>query len=217
MDTSAWNSTITLWDDRSMANKENGTENNIKYYNEHAAEFLQNTVNADMSEWRERFAKYLPTNGRILDAGCGSGRDSKAFLEEGFAVTAFDASEEMCKAAAAYTGLVVKQKMFQELDYCDEFDGIWACASLLHVPYNELPDVMQRLKRALKKDGVIYVSFKYGTEETTKGGRTFSNFTEKTVKTLMDNAGFAIKECVVSEDVRPDRAGEKWVNVIGKA
>jgi 2-polyprenyl-3-methyl-5-hydroxy-6-metoxy-1,4-benzoquinol methylase len=201
-----------------MTSTENASviENNIKFYNEHAAEFLQNTVNADMSEWRMRFEKYLPIYGRILDAGCGSGRDSKAFVQDGFKVAAFDASTEMCKAAAEYTGLEVKQMMFQELDYRDEFDGIWACASLLHVPYEELSDVLLRLKRALKKDGVIYVSFKYGTETTVKGERSFSNFTEKTVKTLMDNAGFAIKECVVSEDVRPDRAGEKWVNVIGR-
>ena len=190
---------------------------NIDYYDKNAAEFIEGTLHADMSEWRRRFLKYVKKGGCILDAGCGSGRDSKAFMQDGFKVAAFDASTEMCKAAAAYTGLEVKQMMFQELDYCDEFDGIWACASLLHVSYDELPDVIRRLKRALKKDGVIYVSFKYGTEETTKGGRTFSNFTEKTVKTLMDNAGFAIKECVVSEDVRPDRAGEKWVNVIGKA
>ncbi len=192
------------------------TENNIKFYNEHAAEFLQNTVNADMSEWRERFEKHLPDNGRILDAGCGSGRDSKAFMQDGFEVKAFDASEEMCRAAAAFARIEVKKMMFQEMDFSDEFDGIWACASLLHVPYDELPDVMRRLKRALKKDGAIYVSFKYGTEKMTRGERTFSNFTEETVKTLLSNAGFEIKECVESEDVRPDRAGEKWVNVIAK-
>lgn len=188
----------------------------IEYYNKNAATFISGTINADMSEWRGRFLKYVREGGRILDAGCGSGRDSKAFMQEGFEVTAFDASEEMCKAASELTGLEVKKMMFQDLEYADAFDGIWACASLLHVPYDELPDVMQRLKRGLKKDGTIYVSFKYGTEETTKGGRTFSNFTEETVKTLLENAGFEIKECVISEDVRPDRAGEKWVNVIGK-
>jgi 2-polyprenyl-3-methyl-5-hydroxy-6-metoxy-1,4-benzoquinol methylase len=192
------------------------TENNIKFYNEHAAEFLQNTVNADMSEWRERFEKHLPDNGRILDAGCGSGRDSKAFMQDGFEVKAFDASEEMCRAAAALTGIEVRKMLFQEVDFCDEFDGIWACASLLHVPYEELPDVMLRLKRALKKDGIAYVSFKYGTEKTTKGERTFSNFTEETVKPLLENAGFEVLEYAVSEDVRPGRAGEKWVNVIAK-
>ncbi len=196
--------------------KEKTSENNIKYYNDHAEEFLANTVNADMSGWRERFEKYLPKHGKILDAGCGSGRDSKAFMQDGCYVTSFDASEEMCKAASALTGLEVKQMRFQELDYRDEFDGIWACASLLHVSYEELPDVMLRLKKALKKDGVIYVSFKYGTEITTKGERTFSNFTEETVKNLMENAGFEIRECIVSEDVRADRAGEKWVNAIAK-
>ncbi len=190
---------------------------NIEYYNKNAASFISGTVNADMSEWRGRFCKYVKVGGGILDAGCGSGRDSKAFMQEGFEVTAFDASEEMCKAASKLTGLDVKQMKFQYVEFQNEFDGIWACASLLHVPYDELPDVMLRMKRALKKDGVIYVSFKYGTEETSKGGRSFSNFTEETVKKLLDNAEFEIIECVVSEDVRPDRAGEKWVNVIGKA
>ncbi len=189
---------------------------NIDYYNKNAAEFIEGTIHADMSEWRRRFLKYVKKGGCILDAGCGSGRDSKAFMQDGFEVTAFDASEEMCKAASKLIGLDVKQMKFQDVEFQNEFDGIWACASLLHVPYDELPDVMLRMKRALKENGIIYVSFKYGTEETSKGGRSFSNFTEETVKKLLDNAEFEIIECVVSEDVRPDRTGEKWVNVIGK-
>ncbi len=187
---------------------------NIEYYNKNATEFIEGTLFVDMSKCRGRFLKYVKKGGCLLDAGCGSGRDSDAFLQEGYKLVAFDASEEMCKAASAFAGLQVMQMRFQDVDFINEFDGIWACASLLHVPYDELPDVMQRLKRALKENGIIYVSFKYGTEETTKGGRTFSNFTKETLKKLLDDAGFEIIECAVSEDVRPDRAGEKWVNAI---
>ena len=189
---------------------------NIDYYNKNAAEFIKGTLHADMSEWRRRFLKYVKKGGCILDAGCGSGRDSKAFLQDGYKVTAFDASEEMCKAASTFAGLEVMQMEFREVEFQNEFDGIWACASLLHVSYEELPEVMLRLNRALKKDGIIYLSFKYGTKKKTKGGRSFSNFTEETVKTLLGDAGFEIIECVVTEDVRPDGAGEKWVNVIAE-
>ena len=106
---------------------------------------------------------------------------------------------------------------FQDVAYSAEFDGIWACASLLHVSYDELPDVMKRLMRALKPGGTIYVSFKYGEGTMTKGDRTFSNFTELTVKEMLENAGFEVIECGISGDVRDGRSDEKWVNVIAQA
>lgn len=191
-------------------------DNNIEYYNTNAASFVAGTQNVDMSLWRDKFESYVADGGRVLDAGCGSGRDSKAFIQHGYSVVAFDASREMCKAASELIGQEVWQIKFDEISFDAEFDGIWACASLLHVSYEKLPDVMNKLYKALRSKGTIYVSFKYGDGKMTKGERTFSNFTETTVKKLLNVAGFEVSECGMTGDVREGRGDEKWVNVIAK-
>ena len=86
---------------------------NIEYYNENAEEFFQGSVGADMSEWRKRFVRYLPSGGRILDVGCGSGRDSKAFIMQGFSIVAVDASKETCHMASKLLGQEVWQMRFE--------------------------------------------------------------------------------------------------------
>ena len=189
---------------------------NIEYYNENAKSFIEGTVNADMSLWRDKFESYVPDGGRVLDAGCGSGRDSKAFMQHGFSVVAFDAARKMCKAASELLGQEVWQMRFDEITFEDEFDGVWACASLLHVPGEELPETMQKLKKSLGDKGIIYVSFKYGDGPMTKGERTFINFNENTVKTLLEVAGFEVIETGITGDVREGRSDEKWINAIGR-
>lgn len=191
-------------------------DNNIEFYNVNAASFVEGTLKADMSQWRDKFESYVTDGGRVLDAGCGSGRDSRAFKQHGFSVVAFDASREMCKAASELLGQEVWQMKFQEIAFDEEFDGIWACASLLHVSYEELPDVLGKLHKALKPKGVIYASFKYGDGKVVKGERTFSNLTEATAQKLFIEAGFEVVECEISQDVREGRRDEKWVNVIAK-
>ena len=109
--------------------------------------------------------RYVKPGGLILDAGCGSGRDSKYFLEHGYRVVAMDASEEICRLASAYLGQAVQWRRFEEITEKGRYDGIWACASLLHVPYAELPEIIAKLGEALVDGGVLYASFKYGGEE----------------------------------------------------
>lgn len=173
------------------------------------------TVDADMSMMRNRFVEHIGKDGKILDAGCGSGRDCRKFLELGYGAEAFDASGKMCRIASEYIGKEVRQLRFEELDYEAEFDGIWACASLLHVSQENLPAVMKRLKKALKPGGVLYASFKYGEGESEKSGRTFTNMTEETLDKLFRDADFDICESIISNDVRPGRDNEKWINAIG--
>ncbi len=189
---------------------------NIEYYNENADAFYMGTVNADMSQWRDKFESYVVSDGYILDAGCGSGRDSLAFIKHGYSVFAFDASHEMCRLASKLLNQEVVHMSFDEIAFEDKFDGIWACASLLHEPIKELPATIARFYNALKKKGIMYASFKYGEGTTKRGERTFSDFTENSVQKLMKTAGFVILECGITQDVRPDRNEEKWVNVIAK-
>ncbi|MBO4457878.1 MAG: class I SAM-dependent methyltransferase [Butyrivibrio sp.] len=191
-------------------------DKNVEYYNKNADAFYWGTVGADMSGARGKFISLLPDNASVLDAGCGSGRDSKFFLAEGFYVTAFDASEEMCKRASQYLNQEVLMMKFQDVTYDNVFDGIWACASLLHVPMGELPGTMLKMHAALKLGGVIYASFKYGNGPKMRGERRFCDFNELSVVPLFENAGFNILSKEITFDGRPGREDEKWINVIAK-
>lgn len=186
----------------------------IEFYNQHSQDFFASTVNADVSELYHAFLSQLPVNARILDAGCGSGRDSKAFIQLGFDVTAIDASVELAKAASDYIGQKVTVCTFEQIDPTLIFDGIWACASLLHVEASALPNTFATLASTLVTNGVFYCSFKYGVQERTHNGRFFADADESLLKQWIQGSGLACKQTWVTTDVRPDRANEKWLNAI---
>jgi len=108
----------------------------------------------------------------------------------------------------------VKQMFFQELDVVEKYDAIWACSSILHLPYDELADVLEKMKVALKENGLIYTSFKYGEFEGERGGRYFTDMTEERIERLLKQIeGLRIEESWVTGDVRPGRGDEKWLNL----
>lgn len=188
----------------------------INYYNTNAEDFYGATVNADMSLQYAGFEQYLQAGAHILDCGCGSGRDSKYFLEQGYEVTAIDGSEELCRKASELTGLNVQQMLFQEIAFEEAFDGVWACASLLHVPADELKDVLHRIARAMKDGGILYVSFKYGAFAGERNGRFFTDLSEEAFAGLVKAIpGLEMQEYFITEDVRPGR-NEKWLNAVVK-
>lgn len=187
----------------------------ISYYDKNAEEFCKNSIDADMSFCRNKFLKYLSAGASILDAGCGSGRDSIAFKQLGYRVTAMDASPKICQEAEKVLEQKVICKTFEELDDENVYDGIWACASLLHVPKESMGDVLYRLRRALKDGGVLYASFKYGENEKVVNERLFNYYSEQSLSALMRKNGFEVLEVFVTQDVRVERHEDKWVNVIG--
>ena len=187
----------------------------IEYYNRNAARFLEDTAGVEFAEIQNVFLNLLPEGALILDFGCGSGRDALEFLKRGYQVEATDGSEEMCRAAAELTGLAVRQMLFQELDEKEKYDGIWACSSILHLSKPELEDVLERMTAALKKNGIIYTSFKYGVFEGERNGRYFTYFTEKTfTEFIKDMIRLRIEKMWITDDVRPGRGEEKWLNMI---
>ena len=191
-------------------------DRNVEYYDEHSQSFFAGSINADMSESQNAFTALLPKGARVLDAGCGCGRDSKAFLDAGYDVAAFDASSEMCRISSEYTGLKVRNLRFENISFDREFDGIWASASLLHVPMDRLPVVMKKMAAALKDDGIMYASFKYGDGTVMRGERRFSDFNEKTAAKLFEDAGFEVLQNEKGPDSRPGRESEMWVSVIAR-
>lgn len=189
--------------------------NTINYYNQNAENFIANTQNADMHPTQERFLCLLEANTSILDFGCGSGRDTKYFLEKGYQVTATDGSAELCRLASEFTGIKVKEMLFQELDAINQYDGIWACSSILHLPKKELLPVIWKMCEALKDNGIIYTSFKYGDFEGERNGRYFTDFTEKTFQEVIEKVPeLTIEEHWITSDIRPGRGEEKWLNLI---
>ena len=191
------------------------SDKTLEYYNANAEKFVESTLSVDFSQVQCEFLNLLMPESYIFDFGCGSGRDTKYFLEQGFYVDATDGSEEMCYIASNYTGIQVRRLLFEELDEDKKYDGIWACSSILHLPKNELKDVFMKMFKALKEDGIIYTSFKYGDFEGERNGRYFTDFTEKTFEEFVDEIdNLKLKEEWITGDVRPGRGEEKWLNVI---
>ena len=189
--------------------------NTIRYYEENADRYIRDTVGVDMSPIQARFLSRIPPNGMLLDAGCGSGRDTQVFLQQGFGVHAIDASQRIAQLASNRMNIPVEVLCFQDITYNHEFDGIWACASLLHVPRAELPEILRRMHRALKSGAVLYASFKYGDTEGERDGRHFTDMDEEGLEHLIDQvAGLSEIETWVTEDCRPGRANEHWLNTL---
>lgn len=189
----------------------------IKYYNENAGEFVFNTVGANMEYHQKHFCERLPKGALILDFGCGSGRDTKHFMSQGYQVDAMDGSEELCRMASDFTGIEVKHGYFHELDEEDKYDGIWACSSILHLPIDELKEVFSKMAKALRDQGVVYASFKYGEFEGERNGRYFTDLNEERLHRLIEDTGvFIVEETWITSDVKLGRDEEKWMNMILK-
>ena len=180
-----------------------------------AKEFIKSTAFVKFDNMYHKFLEKLPKPSVILDFGCGSGRDTKHFIEQGHQVEAVDGSRELCKLATEFTGIKVKHMYFQELSEVKKYDGIWACSSILHLSVDELEDVMKKMEVALKDDGIIYTSFKYGTFSGERNGRYFTDMTEEMFGELLRKIPeLVVEEQWITSDVRPGREEEKWLNIL---
>lgn len=200
-----------------ISDKENLTDVNktLDYYNKNVANYYKQTASVDFADTQNQFLHLLPKKALILDFGCGSGRDSLAFLKQGYNVEAIDGSEEMCKIASQITGISVREMLFQELNENEKYDGIWACSSILHLTIEELRLVMNKMSDSLKPGGIIYTSFKYGSFEGERNGRYFLDFKEDSFENfIIDINELEIQKIWISNDVRVGRGEEKWLNVI---
>lgn len=187
----------------------------VDFYNKNAETYAAETVKSDMRQTYTRFLSYLPEDACILDAGCGSGRDTRYFADCGYEVVAVDASEEMCRIAEKFVRQRVLHLTFEEIRFDSRFDGIWACASLLHIRRKDLPGVLRKFRRALKPDGILYASWKLGENERTDGERFYCDMTfDKMESLLMEVPGLKAEEMWETHDVRAGYESFKWLNVI---
>ena len=189
----------------------------LSYYSENAENFILSTQDVDFEATQRRFLQYLKPKAHILDFGCGSGRDSKFFLEQGYEVSAIDGCPEFVRYATEYTGIEVRQLLFDELDEVEVYDGIWACASILHLKKKQIENVYKKIAAALKKEGYCYSSFKYGDFSGERKGRFFTDFTELSFAEIIGRIdNLVLVESWITGDVRDGRGSERWLNVIVK-
>lgn len=192
----------------------NTTEATISYYNHNTDKFIQETGNLQFSSVQEMFLQYVPDGGLILDLGCGSGRDSKVFLEKGYRIVAVDGSEKMCRAAREYIGHPVICSLFQTYQPAEKFDGIWACASLLHLQEKDIISVIRKMSDALKVNGVFYMSFKYGIGAEMRLGRYYTDFTEDTMQNMIRGISeLSLIKMWFTQDIRTNN-DTKWLNIL---
>lgn len=181
------------------------------FYDSDPRGYSERTFHADISSLRERFLRHMPDKSRILDLGCGSGRDTVAFREAGYAVVPVDGSSGMCHVAEENTGSPVRNLKFDDLDYTEEFDGVWACSSLLHVASSDLPKVISLIRRSLKDGGMLYMSFKRGDFEGERDGRHYTDMDEGSIMDLAASSGMSVVDMWTSRE--PGRDID-WINAI---
>lgn len=185
------------------------------YYEQHATSFFDETLRVDMMPLYGRFLPMLPDEAAILDAGCGSGRDALCFARRSHRVTAFDATPSLVSLAERHLGQLVQCLRFQDVNWHNQFDGIWACASLLHVPAAELAGVMRRLRNALRPRGILYASCKYGKGEREHRGRRFTDLDEPGLAALLEQTrGLEERDTWITSVLRPGRESERWLNTL---
>jgi SAM-dependent methyltransferase len=187
----------------------------LAYYNEHASDFVNQTLSVDMRVLHDKFLSHIPKNGRILDAGCGSARDAKAFHQIHYDVEAFDASEAIVDLVNKHCDFPIYHASFLSFYSEQQFDGIWACASLLHATMNEQVASISHLSSMLKNNGVFYLSYKLGNGEKEHNGRYFCNFDEQSFSKIAQQLeNLSIIEQWITTDQRKDREQEQWFNII---
>ncbi len=200
-----------------MTQNSDSQKDTLDYYQSNAKKFFDGTVSVDVTDLYTPFLELMPDTGSILDAGCGSGRDTRFFMRQGFKVTAFDNSSEMVKLASDFTGQDCLLLSFDDISFENKYDGVWACSSLLHVPIEELHDAISRLTRSLKMDGILYTSFKYGKGEHYRSDRHFVDFDEDGFDALIkEHPELSVIKYWKTSDVRPGREDEKWLNILLK-
>lgn len=184
-----------------------------EYYEENAKSFIEDTLCADMHVQYESFLKFMPKKGKILDLGCGSGRDSIYFQNIGYDVLAVDPIDEFLDHTKKLGVKNVLKLTAEEIDFENEFDGIWASASLLHVSSKDLNEVLKKCSKALKKNGVFYCSFKYGTFEGERMERYYLDQTESSILSYIKDTGLIFALVNMSDDVRETRT-DRWLNAV---
>lgn len=184
------------------------------YYINNSLEYIAKTKDSDMSAIYLFVEPYMQKAKKVLDLGFGSGRDSLYFLSLGYDVYSLDSCPEFIRHGQAIGLPRLIQMDIKQLDYTNQFDFIFASASLLHIPSAKLVNVLSKCRMALTKKGFLYASFKYGVYEGTRDSRYYTDMTEKTTEPFLAQAHLKLVDVMISDDVQ--NRGNRWLNIIAK-
>lgn len=191
---------------------------NLEYYNKNAKLYFEQTKVGNLKENYEKFLSRIEKGAYILDFGCGSGRDSKFFIENGYKVKAIDGAIQMCKIASDYINQDVECMLFEDLKDKDTYNAIWACSSILHVEKEKLPDIIIKMINALKPNGIIYTSFKKGSGYEIKDGKYYNYITKEEFEEMLNKLNINAKLIDYFETLpstnRPGTESTVWGNYI---
>lgn len=184
----------------------------MNYYSEHSDEYISNTIGLDMSLFYPMLLKSIPQGGTILDVGFGSGRDSIYFDKHGYDVYSIDTCDSFVNHLKKYKIGHVYKKSVLEIDYKNKFDGIWANAALVNLNKVEIKDALIKLRDALKPNGVIYASFKYGTSEGyDELGRYNTYLNESQMVEMLSGTQLFFKDMRIAKDTTRKL---NWLDVV---
>jgi len=188
-----------------------------RFYDDNADWYAKETMFWDLSPLYARFLDQLPLWARILDAGCGVGRDTRYFVEHGNIVISFDASREIVRKCCEYPHAFCIHQSFSEINFKEEFDGVWACASLLHLTKREAKEAVSRLTTALKPGGVMFISLKEGKGSRRENGRFFQYYSEGELEDLENEGRLERLELWKSSALASDGCEQvNWLNLLLK-
>lgn len=190
---------------------------NLAYYEANAEKYAKQTYHADLSHLYAPFLALLPRNARILDVGCGGGRDLRAFSERGYEPFGIDPSPALVEIARQYSGAEIAVANVEAIEFEEKFDGVWACASLLHLPRAELPNALKHIHRSLIAGGVLFLSVQTGHgEEFGEDGRFYTRYDESEIRIAVHASGFDIMETWETSDALPGRNEICWINLLAR-
>lgn len=191
------------------------TGKTLAFYDANAAAYADGMAPDDATHAHlGAFMRRLPPGGHVLDLGCGAGHYSRLFRDAGFHLTLVDGSAGLAAETEARTGLPVRVQLFQ--DFCDPptYDGIWACASLLHVPEAELPDVFARVAKSLKPGGHLYCSFKETAGLVDRHGRYYAAMNADRLAGLLAQNGLERLDEFTNDSVGYDGVKAHFIAII---
>lgn len=187
----------------------------IKVYAAQADEYAAMTDDANADDpILTAFIAAIPSNGHILDLGCGPGAAADKMAQAGLRVTATDAVPEMVALAAQHAGINAVCATFDDIDGEDIYDGIWANFSLLHAPKADMPRHLAALSKSLKPNGVFHIGMKEGTGEKRDGiGRQYSYYELDELTALLEDAGLSVKDHTSGCALGMDGVMANWICV----
>jgi SAM-dependent methyltransferase len=193
-----------------------GASETDRYYRENAQSYFDRTFGLQMAHLYRPFLAGVGKGRRILDVGCGSGRDVKAFRALGYDAYGIDPSPELVDLATKEVGPYFSVGRAESYSSAVPFDAIWACASLLHVRRGELYATIRNLRALLSPQGVFFASMQLGSGEVTQAdGRRYTYFSAGEFEDAIAEAGLQVLDAWESKDVlRSD--GPRWINVLAR-